>query len=95
MTGFNTEWLLAIAVALITAGIILSVAEEWVKVGLNDTSVASLCLWISGLSGIILWSLMVIDYWVLAVLQAPALIVMVYWLGLKWRDSRCVKRRRR
>lgn len=88
------EWLLPVSLAVLSAGIILSVYEEWAKSGLDDTSFASLALWMVGLSGLLAWGLLAHQLYASLVILAP-LSVFGYWFVKKWHDGHVVKRRRR
>lgn len=49
------EWLITLSVLVYMAGTVLSVAEEWPKQGLTDTSYLSLLLWCVGSIGLVCW----------------------------------------
>jgi len=85
------DWLLPIALSLISAGIIVSVLEEWQKWGLTDTSFTSLWCWVLGLCGVAVWGIVGRDLWVFGLTALPAGLFL-YWIALKAKDRR--KRRR-
>lgn len=88
-----TDLILPVSIALITAGIIISVLEEWKRWGLTDTSYTSLWCWVGGLVGIGYWGLMEEANLAFAVVVVP-IGVFLYWIALKLRDGRRVRRRR-
>lgn len=87
-----TDWLLPVSLCLVSAGIIVSVLEEWKRYGLTDTSALSLACWIAGLCGIAAWGVYEQQNLVFLTAALPA-GVFLYWLALKIRD--CRRRRRK
>jgi hypothetical protein len=92
--SLHLDWLLPVSLAVLSAGIIVSVYEEWAKSGLDDTSFLSLALWIMGLAGVMAWGIVDRDTWSSAVVGVP-LVIFAYWFVKKWHDRHVVKRRRR
>lgn len=88
------DWLLPVSLLIISAGITLSVYEEWERAGLTDTSMTTLALWASGLCGIATWGVLERASWVFLVAVAPAGL-FVYWMILKGHDRGRRKRRAR
>lgn len=78
----SLDALLPLSLLVITAGIVLSVYEEWADRGLTDTSYTSLSCWVVGLIGIAAWGVVEHDSWVFLATMAPAALFM-YWILLK------------
>jgi|CXWL01.1.fsa_nt_gi hypothetical protein len=76
------DFLFSISLLLVTGGIVLSVYEEWEKVGLTDTSYSTLCLWVAGLLGISFWGWLKLDVLIALTALAPVGL-FVYWIYLK------------
>ena len=90
----SLDWLLPVSLAVLSAGIIVSVYEEWAKSGLDDTSFLSLALWITGLAGLLAWGVVDRETWASAVVGVP-LVIFAYWTWKKWHDRQVMTRRRR
>jgi hypothetical protein len=80
----SLDALLPLSLCLITAGIVLSVHEEWAERGLTDTSYTSLWCWVAGLLGITAWGLFEHDSLLALVTLVPAGL-FGYWIWLKSR----------
>ena len=88
------NWLLPVSLFIVSAGIALSVYEEWERAGLTDTSLTSLACWFIGLCGIAGWGIFERDSWVFIVAIVPAALFL-YWIVLKMRDGSRRRRRTR
>lgn len=85
------EWLLPVSLCLVSAGIIVSVMEEWKRYGLTDTSFLSLTCWIVGLCGMAGWGLYHQQNLMFLAAAIP-IGIFTYWFILKNADR---NRRRR
>ena len=83
----SLDALLPLSLLLITAGIVLSVHEEWADRGLTDTSYTSLWCWVAGLLGITGWGLLEHDSLVAMITLLPAGL-FGYWIWLKHQGTR-------
>ena len=79
------DWLLPVSLSIISAGIALSIYEEWGDRGLTDTSYNTLIAWVLGLCGVAAWGIIDSNSMVFLVAIVPALLFL-YWIALKVAD---------
>ena len=82
----TVEWILTLSLFVFVAGTALSVAEEWPKQGLTDTSYITMLLWLWGGAGIGLVGFLLTSY-PLAILGIVTVVVTMYGLGRKFKDN--------